>query len=145
MGGSSEDLSEKEYVVEEILDHSARNLFHVKWVGFPHSDNTWEPLEHVIDCEQFKTYLQCLDQTPRKNIEKAVKQYMQQKKTQKKKTNTPKKTKTTEQISKSPNTSIKKSPNTLKSPSLHNFNINPNPIINNNKTTTKYTPKKSMY
>lgn len=46
--GESDDESEPEYEVEEIRDHqfvksSGKYKFLVKWLGYPSSENTWEP------------------------------------------------------------------------------------------------------
>ncbi|GAA5826826.1 hypothetical protein JCM3770_005418 [Rhodotorula araucariae] len=39
-----------EYVIEKILDEKGTGMRrYVKWVGYPDSDNTWEPLAHVED------------------------------------------------------------------------------------------------
>ena len=41
---------EEEYEVETILDYHIKNRkfeYFVKWKGYPDSDNTWEPLDHV--------------------------------------------------------------------------------------------------
>ena len=43
-----------EYEVEEILDsHLIRNrLFYlIKWKGYPASDNSWEPVAHLMNCK----------------------------------------------------------------------------------------------
>jgi hypothetical protein len=43
-------LADQEYEVEEIVgdrSHAGKTLYFVKWKGFPVSDNTWEPGEHL--------------------------------------------------------------------------------------------------
>jgi hypothetical protein len=44
-----------EYVVESILDvrkdDPSGPLYLVKWVGFPHSENTWEPLRNLLHAQ----------------------------------------------------------------------------------------------
>jgi len=43
---------ENEYAVEKILDKKeikGKILYFVKWEGYPDSDNTWEPIEHLLN------------------------------------------------------------------------------------------------
>lgn len=46
---------DQEYIVEKILDKKIDSKgvakYLVKWEGFPSSNNTWEPLEHLVECE----------------------------------------------------------------------------------------------
>lgn len=47
------------YDVEKIVGHQTRRgviQYIVKWVGFPSSDNTWEPEEHLLTCKPLITY-----------------------------------------------------------------------------------------
>lgn len=49
-----------EYKVEDIISievKDAKPLFQVKWVGYPSSKNTWEPLDHVRDTDQLEAFL----------------------------------------------------------------------------------------
>ncbi len=53
-----------EFLVENILEHRhdgskkrTNYEFLVKWAGYDHSDNTWEPLEFVRDNEKLIVYL----------------------------------------------------------------------------------------
>ncbi|GAA5985616.1 hypothetical protein JCM11641_004993 [Rhodosporidiobolus odoratus] len=48
-----------EYIVEHIVDEKGRGKtqkFLVKWVGYPESENTWEPLAHVEDTEAMERW-----------------------------------------------------------------------------------------
>ncbi|XP_035450340.1 histone-lysine N-methyltransferase Su(var)3-9 isoform X1 [Spodoptera frugiperda] len=43
----------QEYIIEKILDfkyESGKEYFHIKWKGWPDSENTWEPIEHLDNC-----------------------------------------------------------------------------------------------
>lgn len=44
----------KEYTVERILDYrrgkSGKLEFKVEWEGYPLSESTWEPEEHLVNC-----------------------------------------------------------------------------------------------
>ena len=47
---SSEASQDNIYVIEKILDSKTESdvqLFHIKWLNFPHSQSTWEPEESV--------------------------------------------------------------------------------------------------
>ena len=78
---------DKEYVVEQIHDHSRKFFFHVKWKNYPIEDNTWEPLENIIDCSQLQTYLRTLDKFSREQVEDEILEIRikQEKKAQKEK------------------------------------------------------------
>jgi chromodomain protein Y len=48
-----------EYEVERVLGHrevkrgkQIRNEFLVKWLGYEHEHNTWEPEKHLTRCEE---------------------------------------------------------------------------------------------
>ncbi|XP_002734659.2 histone-lysine N-methyltransferase SUV39H2-like, partial [Saccoglossus kowalevskii] len=50
---SEEPLENVEYEVEEILDHGTekgKDLYFVKWKGYPPEDNTWEPKSNLNNC-----------------------------------------------------------------------------------------------
>ena len=52
---------EEEYAVEKIISHrkdkrSKRVNYLIKWQGYPESDSTWEPLEHIHAPELLKAY-----------------------------------------------------------------------------------------
>lgn len=52
---------EIEYEVEEICQVSLSNqklMFLIKWENYPSSDNTWEPLRNIRDCQVLDDYLQ---------------------------------------------------------------------------------------
>lgn len=38
------------YIVEKIVDK--RPLYLVKWLGYPNSENTWEPIENLSSCHE---------------------------------------------------------------------------------------------
>lgn len=43
----------EEYIIEKILDFkfdSGKEYFYIKWKGWPDSENTWEPIEHLDNC-----------------------------------------------------------------------------------------------
>lgn len=49
-----------EYKIENIVsieNYRAYPVFQVKWLGYPKSKNTWEPLEHVRDTEHLQAFL----------------------------------------------------------------------------------------
>ena len=51
--GSSEE--EEYYIVEKILDKKKEGkkiFYYVKWVGYPESENTWEPLSNLTNVKQ---------------------------------------------------------------------------------------------
>ena len=40
----------QKYIVEGIMNHkeeSGETVYEVKWVNYPHSQNTWEPIRHL--------------------------------------------------------------------------------------------------
>lgn len=42
-----------EFIIESILDYkleSGKELFFVKWKGYSHDDNTWEPIDNLDNC-----------------------------------------------------------------------------------------------
>lgn len=49
--------------VDCILGHSGnisrptKCMFHVKWTGYSHDQNTWEPYTNVKDCIAYKHYV----------------------------------------------------------------------------------------
>ena len=61
--GASTDLAVDRSIVyqaERIMRHRIRNgkpQFLLKWSGFPHDQNTWEPREHLLDDRLLKDYL----------------------------------------------------------------------------------------
>ena len=94
-GEGEED--EQEYEVEAILKHRQRGRkkeYLIKWVGYPDSENTWEPEEHLTDVqEMLKSYWE--DYNARKQKEKEEKKEKQkEKKEVKKEAKTVKKEKT---------------------------------------------------
>jgi hypothetical protein len=50
-----EPQEEDIFTVEKILKHrqvSNKKEYLIKWKGYPHADNTWEPEEHLLNCRQ---------------------------------------------------------------------------------------------
>ena len=67
-GGSSEEDSDI-YTVELILKKRivrGQTQYFVKWDGYPHSDNTWEPEEHILDKSAIKIFEGRQDQKARR-------------------------------------------------------------------------------
>lgn len=53
-GSAGSELNEEEYVVEKICSKRTKNgkvEYHLKWKGYPESENTWEPREH-LECPE---------------------------------------------------------------------------------------------
>lgn len=51
--------SNQEFVVQSILDHEVRDgkdFYLVKWVGYPHSQNTWEPEDNFTSSIPIEKY-----------------------------------------------------------------------------------------
>ncbi len=56
---------EAEYEVEQLLDahqwgRGRKLQYYVKWKGFPMSDSTWEPKEHLSNAQDLITDFYCL-------------------------------------------------------------------------------------
>ena len=55
-GSMTKDPSEKEWVIEAILKHrfveTTKIEYFIKWKDWPSSTNTWEPLEHMVNCQK---------------------------------------------------------------------------------------------
>ena len=50
-----ESYEETEFEVETIVDHRRilrTTEFLVGWKGYPESENTWEPEDHLLNCQQ---------------------------------------------------------------------------------------------
>lgn len=49
------------FEVEAIVDYSvirSKMVFNIKWENYPPSDNTWEPLENIRECDIFRTWFE---------------------------------------------------------------------------------------
>ena len=46
----SEVEEEDEFEVEEILERRGQRYL-IKWKGYPHSENTWEPIQNLGNCQ----------------------------------------------------------------------------------------------
>lgn len=71
---------EDEYVVEKILDKKKfGNVYKylIKWEGYPHDSNTWEPIEHLMGVkilvDQFEAKLKKKDENKNGTLKKSVK------------------------------------------------------------------------
>ncbi|KAJ2879092.1 hypothetical protein GGI21_001741 [Coemansia aciculifera] len=54
-----EEDNDEVYVVEKIIGHRNENggqLFHIKWAGYPESENTWEEEGNVLDKDMLAKY-----------------------------------------------------------------------------------------
>ncbi|XP_068617326.1 histone-lysine N-methyltransferase SUV39H2-like isoform X1 [Battus philenor] len=51
----------EEYIIEKITDFkfvSGNEYFYIKWKGWPESENTWEPIDHLDNCpDMFNNFL----------------------------------------------------------------------------------------
>jgi hypothetical protein len=59
---------ETEWEVEEIIKHrkkGRREEYLVKWLGYPESENTWEPVAHLTNCRQLVQKYHDSQRTPR--------------------------------------------------------------------------------
>nr|CAB98199.1 putative heterochromatin protein [Scoliopteryx libatrix] len=48
----------QEFIIEKILDfkfQEGKEYFHIKWKGWPDSENTWEPIENLDNCPEVLT------------------------------------------------------------------------------------------
>lgn len=134
-----------EFAVEEILDHSAKNLFHVRWKGFTEEEDTWEPLEHVYQCQSFRTYLTQIDPLYQMKIENALEDM--QKKLKIRKQNTKKKKTKRRKSTSAINTSTKRRKTTnrrRKSTSNSTSNKNKKPTVKKSQKKPKKTKKTSQ-
>ncbi|KAL6075865.1 Chromo domain-containing protein [Balamuthia mandrillaris] len=50
--GTTAERQEKDYEVEEIVGKRVEVYYKVKWKGYPASQNTWEPEEHLKHCRK---------------------------------------------------------------------------------------------
>lgn len=49
----TKDFTESEYLIEKIMDkktEKGKPKYLIKWLGYPHCQNTWEPLSHLQNC-----------------------------------------------------------------------------------------------
>uniref|UniRef100_A0A336K962 protein-synthesizing GTPase n=1 Tax=Culicoides sonorensis TaxID=179676 RepID=A0A336K962_CULSO len=66
-----------EYKMEKVVSMEIRNssiLFQVKWFGYPSSQNTWEPLDHVRDTEMLDEFLAIEEEKMREALDELVKE-----------------------------------------------------------------------
>lgn len=52
---SEEVEDSEEFIIEKILDLKfleGKEYFYIKWKGWPDSENTWEPIEHLDNCPE---------------------------------------------------------------------------------------------
>lgn len=58
--------SSTSYIVEKIVDK--RTVYWIKWLGYPNSENTWEPIENLKSCpemvEAFEAGLEMTSEVP---------------------------------------------------------------------------------
>ncbi|KAI1876154.1 hypothetical protein JX265_000596 [Neoarthrinium moseri] len=48
--GRKKFVYDVEKLVDSKVEDDGRKLYHVKWINYPDSENTWEPLEHLKGC-----------------------------------------------------------------------------------------------
>jgi len=61
--GSGSSSEEEEYVVERVVDKRTRRgkvEYNIKWKGFSHDENTWEPVENLDHCKNMITEYEAL-------------------------------------------------------------------------------------
>jgi hypothetical protein len=46
-----DETYEVEELLEKKLDEQGKEIYKVKWKGYPESDATWEPIENINDQE----------------------------------------------------------------------------------------------
>ena len=79
--GDDDEPEEEEYEVEKIVaQREAKNglEYYVKWLGWPESENTWEPEDHVIDCKMVMRVWRRQQQKQEGKQQKAKQEQMQQ-------------------------------------------------------------------
>lgn len=69
-----EELQEKRYVVDRIIDHKTdkrhKHLYRVRWKGYPPNEDTWEPATHFDDVGTIVKYWRHLKKNPPSNLQK---------------------------------------------------------------------------
>lgn len=49
------------FAVEEVLGHKLEHdhepRFFIKWKGYGDEDNTWEPIDNLVNCTVFREYI----------------------------------------------------------------------------------------
>ena len=58
--------SEEEYTVKRILKKKDQNYL-IKWKNYPHTDNTWEPLKNLTNCQKLLRKFHRNEEVVRKN------------------------------------------------------------------------------
>ncbi|KAH8349094.1 hypothetical protein KR084_005680, partial [Drosophila pseudotakahashii] len=64
-----------EFLVESVVDRrivNGRTEYYLKWEGYPHSENSWEPAEN-LDCDDLiANYLESLKNAKKKEAKKRL-------------------------------------------------------------------------
>ena len=55
--GEDDDVYQMDYIVKDRINNkTGKKEYLIKWTGYPHSQNTWEPEDHITDRRTLKKY-----------------------------------------------------------------------------------------
>ena len=66
-----EETVEEDYYVEKVLKHRDTDSgveYLVKWEGFSHRENTWEPSSHISNTNAYREYKLTTKPVPRVSV-----------------------------------------------------------------------------
>nr|2DNT_A Chain A, Chromodomain protein, Y chromosome-like, isoform b [Homo sapiens] len=52
-GMASEELYEVERIVDKRKNKKGKTEYLVRWKGYDSEDDTWEPEQHLVNCEEY--------------------------------------------------------------------------------------------